>query len=92
MLSNRERFEKFHRENPHVYELFKRFTFEAIKAGKKNLSVTMIIERIRWETDVVTSGEPYKINDIFKPYYSRKFMAEFPEHEGFFPTRRIRVA
>lgn len=92
MLSNRERFEKFHRENPEVYELFKRFTFEAIKAGRGRLSAAMIVERIRWETSVVTRGDQFKVNDIFTPYYSRMFMAEFPEHSDFFPTRRLRVA
>ena len=38
----------FHVKNPEVYELFKRFAFEAINKGHLRLSSEMIINRIRW--------------------------------------------
>ena len=38
-------------KNPEVYEMFK-FTFQAINQVIKDLSSEMIINRIRWETDV----------------------------------------
>lgn len=91
-MTNKQRFERFHAENPQVYALFKRFAFEAIDAGNTRLSAGLIFERIRWETSVVTRGDQYKLNDIYEPYYSRLFMAEFPEHGEFFKTRRLRVA
>lgn len=93
-MTNRERFEEFNQQNPEVYKLFMRFTFQAIKAGKKHLSAGMIFERIRWETQIETAGvgDDYKINDIYEPYYSRLFMEDFPEHKGFFHTRALRVA
>ena len=91
-MNTRERFEKFHRENPAVYEMFKRFTFEAIRAGKAHLSAAMVVKRIRWETNVVTTGDQFKINDQYTPHYSRLFMEDFPEHDGFFFTRRLRAA
>ena len=53
----------FHVKNPEVYELFKRFAFEAINKGHLRLSSEMIINRIRWETSVVTSDKDYKINN-----------------------------
>jgi hypothetical protein len=87
-----ERFNTFHAANPHIYELFKRFTFEAIMAGREHFSVISIFERIRWYTDVETQGDPFKINQNFAAYYGRMFMKDFPVYEGFFRTRKLRGA
>ena len=85
-----ERFEQYDRENPHVYELVKRYTFDVIASGKKHFSMASIIERIRWFTEIETTGDPFKINQNYQTYYGRKFMQEFPQHEGFFRTRKLR--
>ena len=70
-----EKFQKFDQENPHIYNLFTRFAFEAIAAGHKTLSASLIVERIRWEVDVVTqSDDPFKINNNHRAFYSRKFI------------------
>ena len=55
-------FQKFHRDNPEIYSLFKEFTFLAISRGHKKLSSEMIINRIRWETNMMTTDKDYKIN------------------------------
>lgn len=86
-----DRAKKFDEQNPMVWELFKHFTFEAIAAGMKKMGGEMIFGRIRWETAVVTKGEPFKINQNFQAYYTRKFMETFPAHNGFFRTRRQRA-
>ena len=80
-------FKCFHEKNPEVYEMFKRFTFQAINRGHKNLSSEMIVNRIRWETDVMTTDKDYKINNDYKPFYSRLFMAEHMQYENFFRKR-----
>ena len=77
----------FHVKNPEVYELFKRFAFEAINKGHLRLSSEMIINRIRWETSVVTSDKDYKINNDYKPFYARLFMEEHQTYGNFFNTR-----
>ena len=90
---NREKFEKWltwHRENPHVYDLFKRFTFEAIECGHKRLSAWLIVNRIRWETMIVTKGNDFKISNDFIAFYSRWFMIENPEHKGFFKIKKMK--
>jgi hypothetical protein len=70
------RFQRYHAENPHVYEAFKHFTLEAIRSGRKRLGARMVIERMRWESTVRGTGE-YKLNDHYTPFYvgclSRKF-------------------
>ena len=80
-------FKKFHAKNPEVYSLFCKFTFQAINSGHVRLSSEMIINRIRWETSVVTTDKDYKINNDYKPFYSRMFMAEHPKYNNFFNTR-----
>ena len=80
-------FKTFNRNNPEVYELFKTFTFRAINAGHVRLSSEMIINRIRWETSVETTDKDYKINNDYKPFYSRMFMNEYPKYNNFFSTR-----
>ncbi len=80
-------FKYFHAKNPEVYDLFKRFAFEAINKGHVRLSSEMIINRIRWETSVVTTDKDYKINNDYKPFYARLFMEEHPTYNNFFNTR-----
>lgn len=82
-------FRRFHRNNPEIYKYFKRFSFEVINKGRTNFSVSMIIERIRWETFIKTSDVDFKISNNHRAYYSRLFMAEFPRYRGFFRTTKI---
>lgn len=80
-------FKKFHTDNPEIYKLFKEFTFTAISRGHKKLSSEMIINRIRWETNIMTNDKDYKINNNYKPFYSRMFMSDHPEYKEFFYKR-----
>jgi hypothetical protein len=86
------RFNNFNRDNPEVYELFKRFTFQAINKGHTRLSAWMIANRIRWETQIETVNDDYKISNDYIALYSRKFMKDYPQHDGFFrikPMKRL---
>ena len=88
--SLKEKWWVWHKENPHVYELFERFTMDAIRRGHKRLSAWLIVNRIRWETMVETTGEDFKISNDFIAYYARLFMALHPEYDGFFKTKQLR--
>lgn len=79
----------WHKKNPHVYELFKKFTLIAIDRGHKQMSAWLIVNRIRWETSVETSGNDFKISNDFIAYYARLFMHDYPQYEGFFRTKRL---
>ena len=83
-----QKFRIFHEENPEVYELFKRFTYQAIHKGHTRLSAEMIINRIRWETKIVTTDKDYKINNDYKPFYSRLFIIQHKGYEDFFQLRQ----
>ncbi len=86
------RFTDFDEKNPEVYELFVRFTFEAIKRGHKRLSAWMIANRIRWETTIVTVNCEYKISNDYIALYSRKFMKDYPQFNGFFRIKEMKRA
>ena len=84
-----DKFVEFHLENPHVWELFKRFTFEMINRGKQHYSVNAVIERIRWHSDIETTGDDIKIGNNFRAHYARLFHLAFPNRDGFFFTRKL---
>jgi len=85
-----QRWVTFHTQNPTFYAMFLRFSREALGAGRKNLSVNLIFERIRWETTIATvSGDGYKLNNDYRALYARKLMKDYPEFAGFFRTREL---
>lgn len=84
---NFEKFREFHRANPAVYTLFQKYTFTAIEAGRTKYSARNIMERVRWDADIVIRGGGFKINNNFVPFYSKMFMQAYPQHNGFFNTR-----
>ena len=77
------------KKNPKVGELFDKFTLEAINKGHKNLSAWLIINRVRWETSVVTYGDPFKISNDYIAMYARYFMHRYPQYEGIFKTKKM---
>lgn len=89
MTSLQRNFDRFDQENPHVYTLFKHYTLQALKAGMQKIAVALVIERIRWETSVMTKGDQFKINNNHRAYYARKFMREFPERGEVFKTKQL---
>lgn len=82
-----ESFEKFDRENPVVWRLFVRFANEARNHSHNKFSGYLIINRIRWETTIVSKDEDFKISNNHIPFYTRKMMAFHPEFKGFFAIK-----
>ena len=87
MESHAIAFDTFDRENPHIWRLFCRFTMNLIAVGWKHYSARTVIHRIRWHVDTQTNDPCFKINNNHSPFYARKFMAQYPQHDGFFHTR-----
>ncbi len=94
-----DKFKAFDAANPHVYLLFKQFALEALRSGVRKLSSKLIIERIRWEAAITTtgagwsttSGKPFLIDNRFTPWYARKFIRDFPRAASMFELREIRT-
>ena len=81
----KENFNEYHKNHPEIYDLFVKFTNMATQR-KKYYSAKAIFHRIRWETMISGEGD-YKIDDGWISHYARKFMDDFPQHQGFFQTR-----
>lgn len=81
---------EYHKENPHVYELVEKFTFDVIQRGYDRYSINSIFERIRWHTDIDTEGDKFKISNNHRAYYARYFMYLHPQYDGFFKTKELR--
>jgi hypothetical protein len=81
------KFPQYHAENPHIYEAFKRYAFELIQNGREQGSSEAIINRMRWDS-YIRGNDQWKINNNYKPFYSRLFSNEFPQHSEFFHKRR----
>lgn len=84
------KFMKFHKANPHVYKLFEKYAFQAIKTGRKHYSHWVIINLIRWNREIITKSGDFKINNNNIAYYARLFMKSYPEHDGFFKTKPMK--
>lgn len=91
----------FHRDNPQVYEEFKKMALQAINAGKKKISAKMIVNVIRWSVYMETidlnlfeqkNKEPrkFKINDAFISRWARVFVNEYPQYADRLEMREIR--
>lgn len=82
-------FYKFHRSNPHVWKLLVRFAFEALESNVRRIGISLLIERLRWEVQVVTqSSDGYKINNNHRAFYARRLARHYPELANLFETRR----
>lgn len=81
----KQNFEVYHNKHPEIYDMFVKFAKIATQ-HKEYYSAKAIFHRIRWETMVTGTGD-YKIDDGWISHYARKFMKDYPEHDGFFKTR-----
>lgn len=90
-----EAFEKYHADNPRIYELFKRFALQIVEKRKnrpnKKTSANLLINRIRWEIYVETiTDDGFRINDHYSSRYARKFVEEYPQYRDLFNFRELR--
>lgn len=82
-------FNKYDRENPHIWEMFKKYAFEAKDKGFSKYSSKGIFEIIRWQTSI-KGNDGFKANNTYTPDYSRKMIKEFPEFLGFFNLKTLK--
>lgn len=69
-----------------VYQEFKRATLDLIDRGVTHFSARDVIGHIRWKTAARDVGE-FKCNNNRTAEMARRFMQDFPEHDGFFQLR-----
>lgn len=86
----RAEFLQFHRANPHIWRLLKKFALQAKRSKcKERIGISLLIERLRWEVLVQTqSKDGFKFNNNHSAFYARRLMRKCPELKGFFTLRK----
>ncbi len=87
-----ERFEAFHAANPHVAALLGEMALALRDNGRARYGIKALIETLRFQYNVQTTGDDFKINNDFTAHYARLLMREHPALAGFFETREIRAS
>lgn len=81
-----QQFLKFHSEHPEVYELFKKYAYEARRRFGR-YSVNGIFEAIRWETHGKFSDGQFKLNNNLRSAFARKLIEDDESFRSFFEIR-----
>jgi hypothetical protein len=85
----RAEFDQWHAANPMVWKYFEKFSFDAIRSGRNRISHWLIINRIRWEVFLVTTGSDYKISNGLIAFYARLWRETYPKHQDLFRIKRM---
>lgn len=87
-LSIDERFDLFHEANPHVADALDALARQWLARHPK-VGVKALVERLRWESGVTTTGDPYRINNDFTSRYARLLLDRHPEWVGRIEVRAL---
>jgi len=83
-------FVAYHTENPHVFNVFRRFAKDLKDAGRKHYGAKAIFERVRWHFAVESKADDFKLNNNYPSCYARLLIAMDPTFSDFFETRHTR--
>ena len=92
MFTIQQRFEEFHKANPHVYQELVALCREAVSNGKDKLGVRMVWEVARWNLIVKTQqNSDFKLNDHYHSRYARLIMDQEQDLRGIFELRSLKA-
>lgn len=87
----REKFKKWLTDNPVIYKRFKESAKLMKDSGRTHYSGYPIFYHMRFEHDLVTKGDPFKINNNYLSMLIRLLIYRCPEFDGWFELREIRM-
>jgi hypothetical protein len=85
-----KKFKQYHLDNPHVYRKFKEYSSKMRASGVDRYSGWVIINVIRWEHDLATQGDVFKINNDFIALYVRLLIYHDRTFASFFEMRKMK--
>jgi hypothetical protein len=83
----------WHNANPLVWKFFEQFAFEALRRGKKKTSHWLLMNRVRWEVYITTTGyqgkdgEEFKIGNDHIAFYARYWKVQYPQYSYLMTTK-----
>lgn len=84
-----DKFWRFHRDNPHIYDLILKHVREVKAAGFKHYGIGSIYERIRWHINVETKDTQFKLSNSYRSRYARLVERNEPHLKGFFRSKPL---
>jgi hypothetical protein len=84
-LSHMTNFTRFNKDNLGIFHAVVKFADKQRKL-REYYSIEIILNVVRFHTDLSGTGDPYKINNNYKPYYARMYM-QYRKCPGFFQLR-----
>jgi hypothetical protein len=86
-------FRAYHQDNPHVYDLFDRYTRMALGTGRRSYSAWNVINRLRWDIEMQAADHnaEFKIANEYIAFYARWWMERNPGYLDFYDTKFRKV-
>jgi len=78
-----QKFIEFHKKNPHVLDILENLSNEMYNTGKEKYGFQTIYAVLRWRHDLSTSGDKFKLNDLYRSLYARTLMFKHPKFKDF---------
>ena len=72
----------------HVLATFEHLTLDLIQDGWRHYSADALLHRIRWHYQIERDQRDFKCNNNWTAQMARAFHKMYPQHAGFFRTRR----
>lgn len=85
-----ERFAAWIGANPKVLEVFIEYSLREKAKGRTKIGGKRIVEVMRWDTRLPTTGDGFKINNNWVSRLVRLAIATCPELDGLFELRELR--
>lgn len=85
-----KKFKSYHTENPHVYTRFLELAVEMKRTGRERYSQWIIINKMRWDSDIKTKDDVFKISNDYIALYARMVVYNCPEFSGFFELKKMK--
>ena len=84
-LSYMTNFTRFNKDNPMIFHKVIEFA-DKQRMKRSHYSIEIILNVIRYHTDLDGKGDPFKINNNYKAYYARMYM-QYRKCPDFFQLR-----
>lgn len=85
-----ERFREYHEQNPGIYWMFFEKALIVLNSGRARYSAWIIFNVIRWELNINTVGDDFKVNNDFIALYTRLLIFHHPIFKDFFELRGMK--
>lgn len=84
------RFKRFHFANPHICRELERRALELYRRGEPRIAIADLVEDIRKDPLLRTSGDCWKVNNSWRSYYTRTLCYKHPELENVMEVRELK--